>query len=137
MRKIAKPLLASAAAVAVLAGASFMLLQSRHAAAEAGGVYINAVDLVVVPSEMPKFLEAIKENGANAVKEPGCRVFNINVLNNNPNHVFLYEVYDNEAALEAHRQTPHFKKYAATTKDMIADRQVRPMSVIAMNSKAM
>jgi (4S)-4-hydroxy-5-phosphonooxypentane-2,3-dione isomerase len=136
MRKIAKPLLASAAAVAVLAGASFMLLQSRHAAAEAGGVYINAVDLVIVPSEMPKFLEAIKENGANAVTEPGCRVFNITVLNNNPNHVFLYEVYDNEAALEAHRRTPHFKKYAATTKDMIAERQVRPMSVIAMNAKA-
>jgi (4S)-4-hydroxy-5-phosphonooxypentane-2,3-dione isomerase len=137
MRNIAKPLIASAAAIALLAGASFMLLQSRHAVAEAGGVYINAVDLVIVPSEMPKFLEAIKENGANAVTEPGCRVFNIAVLNTSPNHVFLYEVYDNEAALEAHRQTPHFKKYAAATKDMIADRAVRPMSVIAMNSKAM
>ena len=38
MRKaIVKPFLASAAAVALLAGASVMLLQSRHAAAEAGG----------------------------------------------------------------------------------------------------
>ena len=136
MRKaIVKPVLASAAAAALLAGASLMLLQSRHAAAEAGGLYINAVDLVVVPSEMPKFLEAIKENGANAVKEPGCREFNITVLASNPNHVFLYEVYDNAAALDAHRQTEHFKKYAAATRDMIADRSVRAMSVIAMNSK--
>jgi (4S)-4-hydroxy-5-phosphonooxypentane-2,3-dione isomerase len=137
MRKTAvKSLLASAAAVALLAGASLMLLQNRHAAAEAGGIYINAVDLVIVPSEMPKFLEAIKENGANAVKEPGCREFNITVLGSNPNHVFLYEVYDNEAALEAHRQTPHFKKYQAATQGMVADRSVRAMSVIAMNSKA-
>jgi (4S)-4-hydroxy-5-phosphonooxypentane-2,3-dione isomerase len=137
MRKAAlKPFLATAAAVAVLAGASLMFLQSRHAAAEAGGLYINAVDLVVIPSEMPKFLEAIKENGANAVKEPGCREFNITVLANNPNHVFLYEVYDNAAALDAHRQTEHFKKFAAATKDMIADRSVRAMSVIAMNAKA-
>jgi quinol monooxygenase YgiN len=133
---VLKPLLASAAAVALIAGASLMLLQSRHAAAEAGGLYINAVDLVIVPSEMPKYLEAIKENGANAVKEPGCREFNITVLASNPNHVFLYEVYDNEAALEAHRQTEHFKKYAATTKNMVADRSVRAMSVIALNSTA-
>jgi quinol monooxygenase YgiN len=137
MRKTAlRPLFASVAAVALLAGASLMLLHSRHAAAEAGGVYINAVDLVIVPSEMPKFIEAIKENGANAVKEPGCREFNITVLASSPNHVFLYEVYDNEAALEAHRQTPHFKKYQAAITGMIADRSVRAMSVIAMNSKA-
>jgi quinol monooxygenase YgiN len=137
MRKIAlKPLLASAASLALLAGASLMLLQSRHAAAEAGGLYINAVDLVIVPSELPKFLEAVKENGANAVKEPGCREFNVNVLANNPNHVFLYEVYDNEDALKAHMQTPHFQKFRAATQGMVVDRNVRPLSAIAMNAKA-
>jgi quinol monooxygenase YgiN len=137
MRKVTlKPILIFAAAVIVLAGASLVaFLPSRDAAAQAGGVYINAVDLVVIPSEMPKFLEAIKENGANAVKEPGCREFNITVLANNPNHVFLYEVYDNEAALNTHRQTEHFKKYQAATANMIADRNVRAMSLIAFNSK--
>jgi len=137
MRKVAlKPALLSVAAAGLLAGAAlFMALPSRDAAAQASGVYINAVDLVVIPSEMPKFLEAIKENGANAVKEPGCREFNITVLANNPNHVFLYEVYDNEAALNAHRQTEHFKKYQTATANMIADRNVRAMSVIAFNSK--
>jgi len=137
MRKITlKRILIFAAAVVVLAGASLVaFLPSRDAAAQAGGVYINAVDLVVIPSEMPKFLEAIKENGANAVKEPGCREFNITVMANNPNHVFLYEVYDNEAALNTHRQTEHFKKYQAATANMIADRNVRAMSLIAFNSK--
>ncbi|HLK81348.1 MAG TPA: putative quinol monooxygenase [Xanthobacteraceae bacterium] len=133
MRKIA---VISAAAIALLAGASLsMFLQSRDAAAQAGGAYVNAVDLVVIPSEMPKFLEAIKENAANSVKEPGCREFNIQVLANNPNHVFLYEVYDSAAALDAHRQTDHFKKFQATTANMIVDRNVRPMSSIAFNSK--
>jgi (4S)-4-hydroxy-5-phosphonooxypentane-2,3-dione isomerase len=134
MRKLT---LVSIAAIALVAGASVtVFLPSHDAAAQAGGVYINAVDLVVIPSEMPKFLEAIKENGANSVKEPGCREFNITVLANNPNHVFLYEVYDNAAALDAHRQTEHFKKFQATTANMIADRNVRPMSLIAFNSKA-
>ena len=105
------------------------------AAAQAGGVYVNAIDLVIIPSEMAKYVEAIKENAANAVKEPGCREFNVLVMPNRPNHVFLFEVYDNEAALAAHCNTEHFKKYAATTANMVADRNARAMSVIAMNSK--
>jgi len=131
-----KSVVMPATAIALLAGASLVAFLPGHdAAAQADSVYINAVDLVVIPSEMPKFLEAIKENGANAVKEPGCREFNITVLANNPNHVFLYEVYDNEAALNAHRQTEHFKKYQAATANMIAERNVRAMSPIAFNSK--
>ena len=57
------------------------------------------------------------------------------MLANRPNHVFLYEVYDNEAALASHRNTDHFKKFMATTANMVADRNVRAMSVIAMNTK--
>lgn len=142
-------ILSSVAAVALLAGASLFTsiyksgqsdtdldaLIGMSAAAQAGGVYVNAVDLVIIPSEMSKFVEAIKENASNAVKEPGCREFNVLVLNNRPNHVFLFEVYDNAAALDSHRNTDHFKKFMATTASMVADRNVRAMSVIAMNSK--
>jgi (4S)-4-hydroxy-5-phosphonooxypentane-2,3-dione isomerase len=110
-------------------------LFSMSAAAQAGGVYVNAVDLVIIPSEMSKFVEAIKENASASVKEPGCREFNVLVLANRPNHVFLFEVYDNEAALAAHRETAHFKKFFATAGSIVADRNVRAMSVIAMNSK--
>jgi quinol monooxygenase YgiN len=110
-------------------------LFGMSAAAQAGGVYVNAVDLVIIPSEMPKFIEAIKENAAASVKEPGCREFNVLVLANRPNHVFLFEVYDNEAALAAHRETHHFKKFFATAGNLVADRNVRAMSVIAMNAK--
>jgi (4S)-4-hydroxy-5-phosphonooxypentane-2,3-dione isomerase len=113
----------------------FDALLGMSAAAQVGGVYVNAVDLMIVPPEMSKFVEAIKENAAASVKEPGCREFNVLVLANRPNHVFLFEVYDNEAALAAHRETPHFKKYMAATGNVVADRNVRAMSVIAMNSK--
>jgi len=30
----------------------------------------------------------------------------------------LFEIYDNADAFKAHLETPHFKKYAETTKDM-------------------
>jgi quinol monooxygenase YgiN len=125
----------AAAAALLLAGAALLQLPGREAAAQAGGVYVNAVDLDINPADMPKFLELIKENAASAVKEPGCREFNVTVLAKDPNHVFLYEVYENEAALDTHRGTDHFKKYAAATASMVTGRNVRGMSVIAFNAK--
>jgi (4S)-4-hydroxy-5-phosphonooxypentane-2,3-dione isomerase len=123
------------AAIALSIGAA-MSLPGDEAAAQSASAYISAVDVVVIPSELPKYLEAIKENGAASVKEPGCRAFNIALLANNPNHVVLYEVYDSEAAAQAHRETDHFKKYVATTSSMIAERTIRVLSPVALNSKA-
>ena len=98
-------------------------------------MYVNAVDLDILPAERDNFLAAIKENGAAAAKEPGCKRFDILNLASDPNHFLLYEVYDNEAALKAHRETDHFKKFAAAAKTMVAKRDARAMSVVASNAK--
>lgn len=87
--------------------------------------------------ELDKYIAAIKENGAASVKDPGCREFNVTVSQKDPNHVLLFEVYDNAAAAEAHRATDHFKKYVATTANMIAKRDVRAFSSVAMYTKGM
>jgi quinol monooxygenase YgiN len=34
--------------------------------------------------------------------------------------VFIFEAYDDASALDAHRLTDHFKKYAGTAKGMVA-----------------
>src|SRR5260370_27416615 len=126
----------SATAIALLAAAAMLLSDpSPRASAQSAPTYVNAVDLGIVPEHRETFLAAIKENGAATVKEPGCQRFDILVLASNPNHVFLYEVYDNEAALQSHRNTDHFKKYAATTANMVAKREVRAMSPVALNAK--
>lgn len=115
-------------------GAVCLLMSVSPALAEP--LYINAVDIDVAPGQIENYLAALEANGAAAVKtEPGCREFNITVSQSDPNHVFIFEVYDNAAALDAHRQTDHFKKYAATTKDMVAKRVAHPLSSVAMNAK--
>jgi (4S)-4-hydroxy-5-phosphonooxypentane-2,3-dione isomerase len=126
----------SAAAKALFVSAAMLSMQAQRVEAQPAPTYVNAVDLDIVPAEREKYLEAIKENGAASVKEPGCRQFDIVVLASNPNHFFLYEVYDNEAAYQAHRTTDHFKKYAAATANMVQQRNPRPMTPIAFNSKA-
>jgi len=110
---------------------------SHEAAAQSGPLLINAVEYDIVPGQVDNFLAALKENGAASVKEPGCREFDIAVSQKDPNHVLIVEVYNDAAAAQAHRETDHFKKYAATTKDMIAKREVRSFSSIAMNIKGM
>jgi (4S)-4-hydroxy-5-phosphonooxypentane-2,3-dione isomerase len=121
----------------VMLGAAWMLLPVRghEAAAQSGPLYISAVDVDIVPGELDKYMAAIKENGAASVTDPGCREFNITVSQKDPNHVLLYEVYDNAAAAEAHRATDHFKKYVATTANMIAKRDARAFSSVEMYAK--
>jgi quinol monooxygenase YgiN len=132
-----KRTMASFSALVLLAGVTtFSLMPDRDAAAQSSGAYINLVELDIDPGETAKYMELIKENGAASVKEPGCRVFNISVLASNPNHVVLYEVYDNEAALAAHRTTDHFKKYQAAVAKMVVARNVRAVTAVAFNSKA-
>jgi len=126
---------ATGAAIALAVSAWLLPTHSEQAAAQSGPLYINVIDLDIVPADIDKFIEAIKENGAAAVKEPGCREFNIAVSPKDPNHVLLFEVYDNAAALDAHRATDHFKKYQATTANMVAKREVRNFSSVAMNMK--
>lgn len=130
-----KSISAAAASLAVSAACLALLPTSQRVEAQSAGMFVNAVDIDIVPTERDNYLAAIKENGAATVKEPGCKRFDIINLNSDPNHVFLYEVYDNEAALKSHRETDHFKKYAATTAKMVAKREARQMTVIAANGK--
>jgi (4S)-4-hydroxy-5-phosphonooxypentane-2,3-dione isomerase len=121
----------------ILLAAALTIPSARDdAMAQSTPTYVNAVDLDIAPDGRDKFVEAIKENGAASVKEPGCRQFDIMVQASDPNHFFLYEIYDNEAAYKAHRETDHFKKYAATTANIVVKRAPRPMTPIAFNAKS-
>ena len=108
-----------------------------EALAQSARPYVNAVDVDILPGQIDNYLAALQENGAASVHEPGCRDFIITVSQKDPNHVFIFEVYDDAAAFEAHRQSDHFKKYAATAKDMIAKRDAHPLSLISLNMKSM
>ena len=130
-----KSISAAAATLAISATCFILLPAGQRVEAQSAGMYVNAVDLDILPAERDNFLAAIKENGAAAVTEPGCKRFDILNLASDPNHFLLYEVYENEAALKAHRETDHFKKFAAAAAKMVAKRDARPMSVVASNAK--
>jgi quinol monooxygenase YgiN len=131
-----KSITLAATTLAISAACVVLLAPGQRVEAQSAGMYVNAVDLDILPAERENFLAAITENGAASAKEPGCKRFDILNLASDPNHFLLYEVYDNEAALKAHRETDHFKKYAAAAAKMVAKRDARAMSVVASNAQA-
>ncbi len=44
--------------------------------------------------------------------EPGCRMYIAHRSTSDPRKFFLYEQYDDQGALDAHRAAPHFEQYA-------------------------
>jgi len=79
------------------------------------------VAVQVKPERLAQFLEAVHHDAVHSENdEPGCLRFDVIQDRDDPNRFYFYEVYRDEAALEAHRQTPHFQLYAEKTKDWLA-----------------
>jgi quinol monooxygenase YgiN len=70
------------------------------------------------------FRTAILENAAASVKnEPGCSLFDV-CESKDGQEIFLYEIYDDEAAFKAHLATAHFKQFDAKAGPWVEHKQV-------------
>src|SRR5258706_16111859 len=112
-------------AIALGVAAWLLPMRGEQATAQPGTPHILVVEFDIVPAEIDKFMTAIKELGAAAVNELGCRHA---ISQKDPNHVLLFEVWDSAAAVDAQFATDRFKKYQATTANMVAKRDIRAFS---------
>jgi (4S)-4-hydroxy-5-phosphonooxypentane-2,3-dione isomerase len=55
-------------------------------------------------------------------KEPGCIMYLVHRHKTEPRRFFVYEQYQDDAALEAHRAAPHFLQYAKKELPKCGDR---------------
>jgi len=55
-------------------------------------------------------------------KEPGCVMYQLHRNKTEPRRFFIYEQYKDDAALEAHRASPHFMQYAKKELPKVAER---------------
>jgi autoinducer 2-degrading protein len=90
------------------------------------------VNIQVAPAHRKEFMEASLGDGHGSVRdEPGCFRFDILQSAEDENRFHLYEVYADEAAFEAHQQTPHFKKWIETVRDwFVGELEITRMSTI-------
>ena len=72
------------------------------------------VKVRIKPAERERFLKAIEVDALGSERdEPGCMRFNVLQDGQNQNVYYFYEVYRDEAALEAHRAAPHYEVWRA------------------------
>lgn len=86
-------------------------------------MYALIVSVHVKPERNEEFLRAIEEDARGSREdEPGCLRFDVLNDKNDPHHFFFYEVYRDEAAIEAHRAAPHYQVWAAAVQAGVLDR---------------
>lgn len=89
-------------------------------------MFVVSVTFEITPGQMDAFLPIMQENArASRETEPGCQRFDVCVSDAQPNTIYLYEVYDDAAAFEAHKQTAHYATFGTQGGPMIADKQVQ------------
>ena len=78
----------------------------------------NSSDIKIQAEHRDAFLESMLDDARGSVNdEPGCYQFDVIQDSGDPNKIYLYEVYKDEAALNAHLQAPHYIRWRDTVKD--------------------
>ncbi|MEO1640086.1 MAG: putative quinol monooxygenase [Pseudomonadota bacterium] len=89
-------------------------------------MYAVCVTFRLHPGQAAAFMPLMLANATTSKQlEPGCHQFDVATNPDDPEAVFLYELYRNRAAFDAHLARGHFKDFDAAVADMIAEKTVQ------------
>ena len=95
-------------------------------------MFIVAVEFKIKPQHADAFRDRVLQQAADSLKnESTCRQFDVCVDPDSPSTFFLYEVYDDAAAFDAHREASYFKDFASTVGDWVAEKSLKTLSRIS------
>ncbi len=93
-------------------------------------MFAVTVTFTLKPGTRAAFLPLMVENASISLREePGCHQFDV-CLGDDPETVFLYEVYDDSVAFSAHLESAHFQSFDAAVAYMIATKVVHQYSEV-------
>jgi quinol monooxygenase YgiN len=70
-----------------------------------------AVTYVIGPGHENEAVALLARLTEHSRAEPGCRMYQAHRSTTDPRKFFLYEQFDDQVALDAHRATAHFEQY--------------------------
>lgn len=90
---------------------------------------VITVDFRAVPGAEAAFLARVRRQAAESLAaEPGCRRFDVCTDPGDGayvgGHVFLYEIYDDDAAFAAHLASAHYASFDADARALVAAKEV-------------
>ena len=71
-----------------------------------------AVRMRFASEDREKVQQAVRHLAEASRREPGCVTYVPTELADNPNTILIFEQYKDDAALEAHRASAHFRDHA-------------------------
>ena len=97
-------------------------------------MFVVCVEFEIEPGQTDVFMAAVRTNAEQSFnQEVGCRQFDVCQDRQFPNSVFLYEVYDDEAAFETHKLTPHYGAFNQATGGIVANKSIRLLNLDSQN----
>jgi autoinducer 2-degrading protein len=88
-------------------------------------MFVVTVRFNTTESGYADFLKLVRRNAqASLDSEAGCQRFDVCSAPDR-NEVFLYEFYDDAAAFEAHKETAHYRYFAAASAKVVTVKEVR------------
>lgn len=91
---------------------------------------IVLVHVHVKPDYVEAFREASLENARNSIQEAGIARFDVLQDNEDPTRFILNEVYRDNAAPAAHKETAHY----AAWRDTVADMMAKPRQAVKLTN---
>lgn len=89
------------------------------------------VKVRVKPEGRERFLEAIEVDALGSERdEAGCLRFNVLQDDQDPDVYYFYEVYRDDAAIEAHRAAPHYAVWRAAADTLAAPVEITRCSTV-------
>ena len=86
---------------------------------------VIVVDFRLKAGAKTRFRPLIDANARASVRdEPGCRRFDVVEPEGEPDRIYLYEIYDDAAAFDAHCQSEHFQKFDEESAPFVAQKSV-------------
>ncbi|MCQ4289453.1 antibiotic biosynthesis monooxygenase [Pseudomonas stutzeri] len=88
------------------------------------------------PGSFAQFMEAMRVNAAASVQnEPDCLVFDVVQDLNDPDLVYLYELYRDELAFTYHKTTEHYLQSRPLVGEYIVKQEAMKGRMVSGNSK--
>ena len=82
-------------------------------------------DMTTKAGSFDTYYELMRKHAEASRQEPGCMRFDLVVPFKSENRLMFYEMYEDQASLDAHANSDRIKQHRENTKDLVEERRLQ------------
>jgi quinol monooxygenase YgiN len=108
-----------------------------YSRAQEKSIVVRLARLQIDSIQLESYKAALKEEIETSIRlEAGVISLYAVSAKDHPDQITIFEIYASTEAYNAHRETPHFKKYKSTTKEMVKSLELIEAVPILLGAKS-